>query len=249
MPSLRLLFRDPLVALMVLLSATTGLVDAVSVLGLGKVFTANMTGNVVFLGFAAVGVPGFDWTLYIAALAFFAIGAAFAGRLARYRAVHGRRRWLIHAALVEAGLLWISAGFAVGMTPTFSGAGVSWSGYAVIALSAAAMGSRNATARQLKVPDLTTTVLTLTITGLASDSRLAGGGSPNRARRLTAVLAILIGSMLGAALLLSWGPVPPLLLAGATVLGATLWLARDEDGNVTATAPTDAGESRGRMQT
>jgi uncharacterized membrane protein YoaK (UPF0700 family) len=188
--------RDPLVVLMILLSATTGLVDAVSVLGLGKVFTANMTGNVVFLGFAAVGVPGFDWTLYVTALACFAIGA----------------------------------GFAAGMAPVPLGAeAVSWAGYAVIALSAAAMGSRNATARQLKVADLTTTVLTLTITGLASDSSLGGGSNPNLARRLAAIVAILLGAMLGAALLMAWGLVPPLLLAGACVLLATLWLARDEE--------------------
>lgn len=229
-PSFRSLFRDPLVALMIVLSATTGMVDAVSVLGLGKVFTANMTGNVVFLGFALVGVPGFDWTLYVTGLACFAVGAIFAGRLGKSCAGRGRRRWLIRAALVETGLLWVSAGFAVGMAPTLAGTGaVSWAGYVVIALSAAAMGSRNATARQLKVADLTTTVLTLTITGLASDSRLGGGGNPNLARRVAAVLAILSGAMLGAAMLVIWGLVPPLLLAGASVLVATLWLARDED--------------------
>jgi len=230
MSSFRSLFRDRLVALMILLSAVTGLVDAVSVLGLGKVFTANMTGNVVFLGFALVGVPGFDWTLYATGLACFSIGAAFAGRLGRRGAKQGRRHWLIRAALVEAGLLWISAGFAVGMTPILPGTDAfPWAGYVVIALSAAAMGSRNATARQLKVPDLTTTVLTLTITGLASDSRLGGGGNPNLARRIAAVLAILLGAMLGAALLITWGLVPPLLLSGACVLAATLWLAHDEE--------------------
>jgi uncharacterized membrane protein YoaK (UPF0700 family) len=51
---------DPLPWVLVVLTVTTGLVDAVSVLGLGQVFTANMTGNVVFLGFAAVGAPGFS---------------------------------------------------------------------------------------------------------------------------------------------------------------------------------------------
>jgi hypothetical protein len=50
---------SPLPWLLLLLSVTTGLVDAISVLGLGKVFTANMTGNIVFLGFAASGTPGF----------------------------------------------------------------------------------------------------------------------------------------------------------------------------------------------
>lgn len=230
MTAVRSMFRDPLVVLMILLSATTGLVDAVSVLGLGKVFTANMTGNVVFLGFAAVGVPGFDWTLYVTGLVCFAIGAVLAGRMGRTYAARGRRRWLIHAALVEAALLWISAGFALDIVPVPLGTeSVSWAGYAVIALSAAAMGSRNATARQLKVPDLTTTVLTLTITGMAADSGLGGGDNANLPRRLAAVVAILLGAMLGAALLVAWGLVPPLLLAGACVLAATLWLARDAE--------------------
>lgn len=229
MPPFRSMFRDPLLVLMILLSATTGLIDAVSVLGLGKVFTANMTGNVVFLGFAAVGVPGFDWTLYVTGLGFFAIGAIVAGRIGKAFAARSRRRWLIRAALVEAGLLWLSAVFATGMAPVPMGAAaVPWAGYVVIALSAAAMGSRNATARQLKVPDLTTTVLTLTLTGLASDSSLGGGGNPNFARRVAAVAAILLGAMLGAILLVRWGLVPPLLLAGAAVLAGTLLLAHDE---------------------
>ena len=45
-------------ALLLALTAATGLIDAVSYLALGHVFTANMTGNVVFLGFAAAGAPG-----------------------------------------------------------------------------------------------------------------------------------------------------------------------------------------------
>lgn len=52
------------------------------------------------------------------------------------------------------------------------------------------MGFRNATIRQLKVPDLTTTVLTLTITGIAANSSLAGGANPNWARRIGSVAAI-----------------------------------------------------------
>ena len=50
----------PLPALLLILTAVTGIVDAVSILSLGRVFVANMTGNVVFAGFAAVGAPGFS---------------------------------------------------------------------------------------------------------------------------------------------------------------------------------------------
>src|SRR5277367_5199 len=104
---------DALVILLLLLSVTTGLVDAVSVLGLGKVFTANMTGNVVFLGFAIAGVPGFSWPLYIIALLFFSLGAVFAARIAARHSGSGRRRWLLRGAVAETALLWLAALIAV----------------------------------------------------------------------------------------------------------------------------------------
>src|SRR3989442_5212089 len=68
-------------ALLVVLTITTGLIDAVSVLGLGRVFTANMTGNIVFLGFALARVPEFSARRSLAALAAFLIGAVIGGRL------------------------------------------------------------------------------------------------------------------------------------------------------------------------
>jgi uncharacterized membrane protein YoaK (UPF0700 family) len=89
-------------------------------------------------------------------------------------------------------------------------------------LTGMAMGYRNATIRQLKIPDLTTTVLTMTITGLSADSSVAGGDNPNWRRRIAAVLAIFIGAALGAFLLLQVGLAAPLALAGALVLFGTV---------------------------
>jgi len=93
----------------------------------------------------------------------------------------------------------------------------------LIVLLAFAMGAQNATARKLSVPDLTTTVLTLTITGLAADSRLAGGNSPHAGRRLVAVLAMLLGALVGGLLVFRVSIAAPLgfttgllLLAGIT---------------------------------
>jgi len=105
---------SPLPLLLLLLSVTTGLVDAISVLGLGKVFTANMTGNVVFLGFAASGAPGFKFTPYVVAIASFMVGALVGGHTAKRHAGSPLRRWLIVAASVEAILLWLAAAVAVG---------------------------------------------------------------------------------------------------------------------------------------
>lgn len=211
---------SPLPPLLLLLSVTTGLVDAVSVLGLGKVFTANMTGNIVFLGFAAAGTPGFTVAPYLVALGAFLAGALVAGRVGTHLAGQPLRRWLVVAAVIEAVLFGVAAGIAawagaMGMLPETSV-------FAIIALTAIAMGFRNATIRQLKVPDLTTTVLTLTLTGIAADSHIAGGRNPNIGRRLAAVAAILLGALVGALLVNRTGLAIPLALAGLTVLIGTL---------------------------
>jgi len=209
--------------LLLVLSATTGLVDAASVLGLGKVFTANMTGNVVFLGFAAAGTPGFKVLPSVLTLIAFMVGAWAAGHLARSHTERPLGRWLMWAALVEAALLWIAALIALDIDVAAQAPQMAV--MAVIALTGFAMGLRNATVRQLKVPDLTTTVLTLTITGIAADH--TGGRTPNFARRFGAVASIFLGAAVGALLLAHGGLALPLALAGALVFGATLAFLRD----------------------
>jgi len=62
-------------AVLLALTASTGLIDAVSYLALGHVFTANMTGNVVFLGFAVAGAPGLSIPRSAAAVGAFLTGA------------------------------------------------------------------------------------------------------------------------------------------------------------------------------
>ncbi|KAA0579952.1 YoaK family protein [Azospirillum sp. Sh1] len=208
----------PLPWLLMLLSVTTGLVDATSVLGLDKVFTANMTGNIVFLGFAAAGTPGFDVAPYLTAISAFLVGALVAGRTGKAHAGRPLRRWLLKAAAIEAGLLWLAALLAW-LRQTGEASPASF--YGIILLTALAMGFRNATIRQLKVPDLTTTVLTLTLTGLAADSRLAGGSDTNWIRRIGSVVAIFVGAAIGAALVAHSGLAAPLLLAGALGLVGT----------------------------
>lgn len=221
-----ILFKSPspLPQLLLLLSATTGLVDAVSVLGLGKVFTANMTGNVVFLGFAAAGTPGFSAPPYVIALAAFMAGAALGGLVRKRHLDSPLRHWLMRAAGIEAVLFVIAA--AIAFCFPVDAAAANWPMFAIIALTATAMGFRNATVRQLKVPDLTTTVLTLTITGLAADARLAGGEGAKISVRLGAVASIFAGAVIGAVLLTAFGLVPPLLLASTTIFGGTIVCAR-----------------------
>jgi uncharacterized membrane protein YoaK (UPF0700 family) len=206
-----------LLVTLTVLTVVSGLVDAVSYLGLGHVFTANMTGNVVLLGFAAAGAPGFSIAASLASLGSFLVGAAVAGRMTLH--VTSRRQWLLIAMSIEG----LFAGVAATVSAIHSGAVASGSGrYAIISVLAFAMGVRNSTIRRLAVPDITTTVLTMTLTGLAADSSLAGGSNPKVARRSSAVAAMLVGAVSGAALYLHNGTTWPLVVVAVTVLAMTL---------------------------
>lgn len=84
------------------------------------------------------------------------------------------------------------------------------------------MGFRNATIRQMKVLDLTTTVLTLTITGIAADSGFAGSSNTNWLRRFGAVASMFADAVIGALRFNRFGLAAPLALGGLAVLSGTL---------------------------
>ena len=228
---------DVLPAVLLLLTLTTGLVDAVAFLGLGRVFTANMTGNVVFLAFAIAGAHGLSVTASLLALVCFLVGAGGGGRLARAMEPTPRR-WLVTASGGETLLLAGAAAMAIGV-PINGSFAQDWP---IVALTAAAMGIRNATVRRLGVADLTTTVLTLTLTGLAADSRLAGGTNPRPTRRIGSVVAMFRGALLGAVLVLHDRLVWPLVIACG---GAAIATAMHGLRPMPAAVPTEAGERAG----
>lgn len=179
-------------------TAITGLIDAISYLALGHVFTANMTGNVVFLAFAVAGAPGLSITRSLTALVAFLIGALIGGRAATRLSEVLTPGWITTALSLESALLLVATLAAINFRDS---SGSSFQLYSIIVLTACAMGIRNATVRKMAIPDLTTTVLTLTITGLAADSRFAGGTSPRWRRRLLAVLLMFFGAVIGTLLL------------------------------------------------
>jgi uncharacterized membrane protein YoaK (UPF0700 family) len=180
-----------LMALLLVMTVVTGMVDAVSILTLGHVFVANMTGNVVFLGFALAGSRDFSKAASLLALASFLFGAAVSGRL-------GRRSSPIQALTKTLATQAAVVSIAVAATVAFSG---STERYVVTTLLAMAMGAQNASVRRLAVPDMTTTVLTLTLTGLAADPP-SQHGPARSARRLAAVGSMLAGAVLGGVLVL-----------------------------------------------
>ncbi|MEY9968535.1 uncharacterized membrane protein YoaK (UPF0700 family) [Streptacidiphilus sp. MAP12-16] len=187
--------HGPLPPLLLALTVVTGLIDAVSYLGLGHVFVANMTGNIVFLGFALAGGPGLSALASVASLAAFLAGALAGGRLGVRLAEHRGR--LLSISTATQSLLMAAAVVTSALADGTTAVGK----YTLIILLALGMGLQNAVARRLGVPDLTTTVLTLTLTGLAADSTPAGGTAPRPGRRLLSVLAMFLGALIGAELL------------------------------------------------
>jgi uncharacterized membrane protein YoaK (UPF0700 family) len=218
----------PLPGLLLILTVVTGVVDSISILALGRVFVANMTGNVVFAGFAIVGAPGFSLSASLFALAGFLVGAGFGGtmitrvgsdRAALLRAGTAAEVALAAVALVLAALSG-DPGVSHGTTHIVAGAFGPAVTDALAAVLATAMGIQNAVARKLAVPDLTTTVLTMTLTGIGADLRtvLRAGETQATAtsdliRRLLAIGTMLAGALAGASLTLYVSPVSALALA------------------------------------
>ncbi|MCL7376907.1 YoaK family protein [Streptomyces sp. 35G-GA-8] len=209
--------HGPLPPLMLTLTLITGLVDAVSYLGLGKVFVANMTGNVVFLGFALTGADGLSALASVVSLTAFLAGALAGGRLG-IRFAGNRGRLLAAMTAVQAVLVSV----AVIAAASTGGEVTTAVRYTLIVFLGVAMGAQNAVARRLGVPDLTTTVLTLTLTGLAADSTTAGGKAPRPGRRIMSVLAMFLGALVGAVLIEYDLFVPLLGLILLLVVGTSL---------------------------
>ncbi len=182
------------------MTVVTGLVDAVSFLSLGRVFTANMTGNVVILAFATARVFGLSIARSSTALLSFFVGAILGGRIMARASAEAQIQFAAQAFLVEIALLlaasFCAIGYNRGHLPEDS-----FQAFALIALMALAMGTRNAAVRKLAIPDLTTTVLTLPVTGIAADSSIANGTNPRLARRLGSVAAMFLGAALGAVII------------------------------------------------
>jgi uncharacterized membrane protein YoaK (UPF0700 family) len=183
---------------LLVLTFSTGLVDAASFLALGHVFTANMTGNVVFIAFALAGVPGLSMTRSAIALLSALVGGVFAGHMDKRLVWKRRNVWLSASFAMEAIFLtfafcvaWFSRGQPIQVSTVDS----------IIVLAGFGMGVRNGTVRRLAVPDLNTTVLTLAVAGLAFDSSLAGGHNIRWQSKVGSIVMMFMGAATGAMLL------------------------------------------------
>ncbi|MCW2784063.1 MAG: hypothetical protein JWP74_580 [Marmoricola sp.] len=202
--------------LMLALTFSTGVIDAVGYLGLDRVFTGNMTGNVVILGMGLVGGGNLPVVGPLLALGGFMAGAALGGRVLKSAEPGWSPRTTALFSLVATTML-VVAVLLLFIENDLSHAG----GVAITTTLGAAMGVQAASARFIGVKDVTTVVVTSTITGLAADSRLGSGASSGDSlRRGSAVVLILAGAAVGAALL-QWHLGVGLLLAGALTAAVT----------------------------
>jgi uncharacterized membrane protein YoaK (UPF0700 family) len=207
--------HGPLVPLMVALTFVTGVVDAASYLTLGHVFVANMTGNVVFIGFALAGASGLSAWTSLVALGAFILGASAGAKLGARNSDH-RGRLLRGTAAVQIALMALALIIALlAREPPSSPIR-----YALVVPLALAMGVQNAAATSLAVPELTTTVLTKTLTGIASEVGGTGGSHSKLGRRMVSVVAMLLGALAGGLLVLHVAVAAALGLACALVLAA-----------------------------
>ena len=202
--------------LMLALTFSTGVIDAVGYLGLDKVFTGNMTGNVVILGMALTGADGLPVAGPAVALVSFMAGAALGGRILKPVAAGWTSRSTALFGSVGALMIVIAITlFLAGNEPERPVE------LTLTALLAVAMGIQAATARHLAVKDITTVVVTSLITGLAADSRIGGGVGQPWVRRIVA-LALICAGATGGALAISLHLGAGVALSAAIVLVVTL---------------------------
>jgi uncharacterized membrane protein YoaK (UPF0700 family) len=197
---------------LLVLTFVTGIVDAVAFLGLGQVFAAMQTGNVIFLGFGVAGAGDAAVVAPLIALTAFVLGGAAAALAARLGPPHSSGE--LGVALAVEVLLLAGATVTAAAIDVETGAA---SAYVLIALLSLAMGMRNTVVRGVAGPNLATTVLNLTVTALASPTPLAVASGSDLAQRAAAFAAILAGAATGA-LLLKSSLVLPIATAAAITL-------------------------------
>lgn len=204
---------------LIALTLTAGMIDAVTFVALERVFAANVTGNLVVLGFAIAGEATLRIDGPLLALVAFLAGAAAFGRIDHGRET--RNQMLRRMVRVEI----IAVGVAVLVAIGFS-ADDDVRRLLVTALLAGAMGARNATIARVAISELPTTVMTLPIARFAADEAVGSSDRSSDRLRIAGVVAMLVGATLSALLVLNTAVAWALALILAVELGVLATLGR-----------------------
>jgi uncharacterized membrane protein YoaK (UPF0700 family) len=220
------------------LTVSSGAVDAISFLALGKVFTAFMTGNIAFLGMAIAGSTGANTygvvpplvVPVLASMVGFAVGIYIATRIVAASkqpaaregehppaAVWPQRTTVALGVSLLAQLCFVVLWAETGAHP---GAGVI---PVLLFFWAAAMGMQSAAVRRLNVGGIFTTAATATVIFLVSDLTNFRMTADERRRLRGVIISLIIGATAGGYLLIHapiWAPVLPLVVSAVVVVTA-----------------------------
>ncbi|TRW81743.1 DUF1275 domain-containing protein [Mycolicibacterium sp. 018/SC-01/001] len=197
---------------MVALTFVTGVVDAVGYLGLDRVFTGNMTGNIVILGMGVTGADGLPVLGPAIALAGFTVAAWIAGLALRATSPGWESRVTVLLSIGGIVLSGLAIAAVIDERPGPTGQVL------MATATAAVMGQQAMVARALAVRDMTTVVVTSTLTSLAGETWTQGATGALFNRRLAAIAVIFLGALAGAALLTVHLAVPLAVAAAVTFL-------------------------------
>jgi uncharacterized membrane protein YoaK (UPF0700 family) len=207
--------------LLVALTFSSGAIDAISFIALGKVFTAFMTGNFVFLGLGIGGAGGPNAVRVVIAIAAFAGGVMGATRIVEGSVGSGVWSGRVSAALGAAALseaVFLAVWAASGGHPSTG------SMDALAALAALAMGLQSGAVLSLGVRGVFTTAATATLMFFMRDAAAASRAAAAEQMRLGDVLlGLLAGAAAGGLLLVharSYAPVLPLAATAAVIAAA-----------------------------
>lgn len=214
-------FLDTHIPGLYLIAIVSGITDAACFLGLGLVFAEMMTGNMVMMAFSIVSdsTPfAGDWTspwAYAAVLASFAVGAYLAGWGMRKSAVFKEKR---HGFIYQWLLMLLAAFMALILDP--DGTGIK--SILIVSVLAFSMGIQNALIRTHGVPNLATSLMTLTFTGLFADQH-RNVRTKMWVRQGLSIVSFIFAAGLGA-YLLRYGVAVPLFVAVGVMSIALYWL-------------------------
>jgi uncharacterized membrane protein YoaK (UPF0700 family) len=205
-------------AAMIILTFVTGVVDAVGFLGLDRVFTGNMTGNIVILGMGVAGADELPVFGPAVALAGFTAGAFAAGLALHHRGAGSSSSGWDDRITV---LLTLGAVILFGSTIAAVVAHDSPGPHLQVLMATAiatVMGQQAVVARKLAVKDMTTVVVTSTLASLAGETWVRGISGAVVNRRFAAIAVIFLGAVAGALLLQIHIAVPLGLASASTFL-------------------------------
>jgi uncharacterized membrane protein YoaK (UPF0700 family) len=208
------------------LTFASGAVDSIAFLGLSKVFSSFMTGNLVFLGLGVAGSREPDIPRVLPALGAFALGVFLAVRIVT--PTRGTGIWPPRVSFALAAGALAQAAFLAGWLVT-SGRPSGGEGHVLIALSALAFGMQSAAVMSLDVKGVFTTAATATVIMLMSDEAGWSRSTAERRRLASVVAGLVAGAAAGAYLLLHarpYAPILPLVVTVAVISAAPVFVRR-----------------------